>query len=220
VLNNDVPTNLIRYGDLIQFNCQGPLFSIVNTSNLASQDIIPIIAPGSTLTCDTGGLIVPWNNTTPQNASYRIFRSAIKSGATPLQLPATTVIDLDYSGLGSGNGTVVPFGNSANVEILFAPNGSVLKAIYSTNASGVITQPLFLLVGKRERVNIPFVLNNTDPSTMANCQDLTNLWVVINPQTGLVTTGEVAAATTATDLQSTVTQSRALARDAQSMGGK
>ena len=48
---------------------------------------------------------------------------------------------------------------------------------------------------------------------MYGYQDLNNLWVVINPQTGLVTVAPVAAG-------SSLTLSRSMALDAQLMGGR
>jgi type II secretory pathway pseudopilin PulG len=219
VLSDGAPTNLVSPLDQIQFNYQGPYFFVGPAA----------VNPVDSNFCVTSGTLTLVSDSTQPPAAiplwssvkmpYRIYRRPIKGAAQPVQLPATTVIDLDYSGFGSGSETPTSFGNPQDVIIIFAPNGSVFQ-VYCNGAINQVAKPIFLLVGKRERVNIPFVLNNTDPSTMANCQDLTNLWVVINPQTGLVTTGEVAAAATATDLPSTITQSRALARDAQSMGGK
>jgi hypothetical protein len=238
--NNAFDPALVTIDDSIQFNGQGPLYKITSTAT-----------DGVSLTATAGQTpAIPW--TTAQTVPYRVFRSPgsystkFNSGATPLQLPAATVVDLTYSGYGA---TTI---GATDMSIMFAPNGSV----DSVNGASV-TQPIFLLVGKRERLLNTAVVGNTDQATLVNYQDLSNLWVVINPQTGLITTGEVAAVlpwnstnnyavgacvsyngnncykciqankgqtpTTATSYwQSTsaVAAARSLAIDAQSMGGK
>ena len=45
-------------------------------------------------------------------------------------------------------------------------------------------------MGKRERIPPP-TYDPNNPDTFANSQDLNNIWVVINPQTGLVTSGQL-----------------------------
>lgn len=203
---DDAPVNLLGDDDLIQFNYQGPWFEITNIASGANW----------VLTCNSGGLMVPWN-TLAQNVPYRIMRSPIKAGASPLQLPAATVVDLQFSGYNTGQ----QFNAGTDVTVLFAPNGSV-QAVYYGGASYPITEQIFLLVGKRERTSTSGVLPTYDasnPDTFANWNDLNNLWVVINSQTGLVTTGQIKA-TSVTTNDSFDTISRDLARDAQGMGGK
>jgi prepilin-type N-terminal cleavage/methylation domain-containing protein len=200
------PTSLVSPGDLIQFNCQGPLY--------------PILTVGATLTATvdvTQGQMVPWPTNIAQatRVPYRIFRAPMKGGATPLQLPASAVVDLEWS----GTDTVLFGATAGDVTIMFAPNGSVDRVYSSvTLLNGPVTQPIFLLIGKRERIPPPASPVASNPDTFANWQDLNNLWVVVNPQTGLVTTGEVKPVVP----WSTTFNSgcRDLARDAQSMGGK
>lgn len=210
-------------------------------------------------------ILAPTNWSQP--VSFRILRSPvagsslIKGGARTLQLPKATVVDLGYSGYGSGIfvadwtagttyyvGNTVLLGNSyytcvqthvadaatnkpanttywkqiafPDITIMFAPNGAV-ASIYTGGEATPITDPIYLLVGKRERMLNLFALGNTNEDTMVNIQDQTNLWVVINPQTGLVTTGEVGAPTgSETNEAGILVSSRALARDSQGMGGK
>ncbi len=147
---------------------------------------------------------------------YRIYRAPVKGGATPLQLPASAVVDLEWSGVGISN--YYDTGTTADVTVMFAPNGAV-DSVYVGTTSTPVVQPIFLLLGKRERMHPPAMYVAADPATWANWQDLGNLWVVINPQTGLVTTGEVAA-TPITTPATGVPAARGLAVDAQSMGGK
>ncbi len=140
-----------------------------------------------------------------------------------MQLPAGGVIDISqyFSGCDDGTTATVPdFSTSTDdPKIVFAPNGSV-DSVYINGVATPVTQPIFLLVGKRERIPAnPAAYVASNPTTFANWQDLTNLWIVIIPQTGLVSTVDMAA-TAITTPQTGVPQARQLARDAQSMGGR
>jgi Tfp pilus assembly protein FimT len=179
---------MVSVGDLIQFNFQGPLFTINGLGQAAVTATLDV----------SQGQSIPWSTTSPA-IPYRIYRlpsstsaTTFKGQAQSLQLPASTVVDLDGSGI---DGAATPFNQFSattnDVGILFSPNGSVYGAYYVNGASTYVTTPIFLLVGKRERVGATPIAN--DPATWSNWQDLTNLWVVINPQTGLVTSGEMAA---------------------------
>jgi type II secretory pathway pseudopilin PulG len=211
------PIGMIRPGDLLQLDCQGPLYTVAPSSGTINPLDSNGYVTGATLTAmfdSTQGQIVPWpTGVPPATVTYQIFRSPTmtKSSATPLQLPASTVIDLDASGI-DGN---APFGGAYDVAILFSSNGSVYGVSYAGQALNSVVQPIFLLLGKRERVGNPYLTLNNNVTTQTNDQDLTNLWVVVNPQTGLVTSGEIGA-----DNGTRLIGSRSLARDAQSMGGK
>jgi hypothetical protein len=179
---------------------------------------------------------------------YRVFRSpmsnntVVKSAVRTLQLPAATVIDLDASGVDTAAQTFSAFGS--DVAILFAPNGAIERVyVYGDpNSPYYVTNPIFLLVGKRQRMPLQPVTAssatwplNADQATWPNWADLTNIWLVINPQTGLVSTGENATVldangapvdmTSATWINPTgwptyISATRRLARDLQGMGGK
>ena len=198
---------LVSVGDLIQFNCQGPTYTIT------ARDV-----NGVTAWCDVSqGQVVPWPTAAPfPIVPYRIFRSPMKGMATPLQLPASAVVDLQWSGIGNG-GT---FGASpGDVTVLFSPNGSVDRVYVGANVY-YPTEPIFLLVGKRERVGNPGVAtpaSDNEPD-WANFQDLNNMWVVINPQTGVVTTDYLGSTTGSTP--TSVNEARQLAREARGMGGR
>ena len=228
--NSDAPVKLLRYGDLIQFNYQGPYFEIITPNG--SSGFIEESSGQWELDCSTNGLTVPWT-ATAQPVPYRIFRSPVKHGASPLQLPAATVIDLDASGWGSSTGdTPVPFYGDINpvdgkidsdVMILFSPNGAV-QQVYYWGGIDKSRDPIFLLVGKNERMG-----NGYEPSPSSdnepdwpNYQDLNNLWVVINPQTGLVTTAEIGSSSGigADTPAKAIIAARQFARDLQGMGGK
>ncbi len=121
LLTPDPPTGLVRPGDLIQLNCQGPMYTVSTANPVDSNGYVT----GATIAAwfdNTQGQIVPWNSAAPTTVTYQIFRSPTmnKSAATPLQLPASTVIDNGASGVDGG-----AFFGATDVAILFSPNGSV-----------------------------------------------------------------------------------------------
>ncbi len=241
--------SLVSGGDLIQFGWQGPTYTTFpgpagwsanvsysvgdsvayeglnykcikansNTkpnSNTTCWNTAPNVAPSVASYDPTVCQAVPWPTAPSFSAvPYQIFRSPGKGTAAPLQLPSATVVDLGWSSLDFST-TMFSTSTSDDVKILFAPNGSV-RTLYVNSVPTGVTQPIFLLIGKRERVGNTGT-DPTKPAELVNWEDLDNVWVVINPQTGLVTTGEMAVVPTG----GTVNDARALARDAQSMGGR
>jgi prepilin-type N-terminal cleavage/methylation domain-containing protein len=213
-------SSLIAAGDRIQFNYQGPFYRIITVTPATGNATL------LTAVCDISpGQMVPWPTAAPfPTVPYRIVRvptvnTPIMGGAQPLQLPAGAVVDLYGSGIGI-NGYWGTLGTPVDVSILFAPNGSIESVCVGANQPQRITDPIFLLVGRRERIQNAFVASNPNPDTFTNIQDLTNLWIVINPQTGLVATVEVANSGAATTEADAVAAARFLARDVQSTGGK
>ncbi len=193
-----ISTALVQEGDLVQFNHQGPFYEVAPGG-------VPTGATTTLLTLRINvsqGQILPWpSGPLSDPVPYKIFRRPTKTAVGPLQLPTGTVIDLLYSGTEPSPTTIRAFGISKDIYIMFSPNGSVDR-LYSANINGRVVNPIFLLIGKRE--NIPDV---------PNWSDFTNLWIAINPQTGLITTAEVAS-------DSSIDDSRDFARQAQSMGGR
>jgi len=200
---------LVSLNDLIQFGCQGPLYKITSansTTIVATLDV-------------SSGQSTPWTGNASPPVPYRIFRAPKKGMATPLQLPTSAVVDLAWSGDSTS------YAGANDCTILFSPNGSV----YVGTMNNPIAEPVYLLIGKRERVPLSTynpadtstwgnTYNSSNPATWMNWQDPACFWVVVNPQTGLVTTGQVTA-TTVND-KSGVVLSRNLAAQAQSIGGK
>lgn len=106
---------------------------------------------------------------------------------------------------------------SSPAIVMFSPDGRVSQIIYDkpyrdTNNSwrvmlGVreaVTEPLYFLIGRWERIPATAtILVSPSPSYsrqasladdgLYNWQDLTNFWLVVNPNTGLVVTAPVAA---------------------------
>jgi prepilin-type N-terminal cleavage/methylation domain-containing protein len=163
--------------------------------------------------------------------SYQIFRTPVKSVASPVQLPGGAVLDLYTSGM-TTNGI---FGDSASsldkpILVMFDKTGA-LESLYWDGDRLAITGPLYFLIGKRSKLPHVTYSKNDPVETQAekhNFRDLENIWVSINPQTGLVTTAEnssvndngLSATTEAALLTEALPISRAFATSAQSMGGR
>ncbi|MBN2581156.1 MAG: prepilin-type N-terminal cleavage/methylation domain-containing protein [Pirellulales bacterium] len=144
--------------------------------------------------------------------TFKIFRQPVKTAAAALQLPANTAVDLAYSGVGSGRdgnyfarSSVInnnPNPDMRSVMLVFSPNGTVEGVYYyGANDYGVYTatSPIYLLVGRLDRVPMPG--SNEDhydalPASpveeqLPNWADLKSQWIAIQPQTGLVSTSEM-----------------------------
>ena len=220
-LSPDVTNNVIKVGDTIQFNDQGYSY----TSNFAGTTSVTTGGTNSgtlTVSLMTVKLTEPAQVLTPWPASgwsdllpYRVFRSPVKGGATPLQLPAASVIDLEASGYGSN------YVGHQDLTVMFSPTGSVDSVYYGATRL-TPSDPIYLLVGKRERVisQSNFVPNNTNEPTLANWQDLNNLWVAVNVQTGQITTEPMAYDGGAASADNSILAARGLAKQGQGMGGR
>jgi type II secretory pathway pseudopilin PulG len=212
-LSSDIDTSIVQSGALVQLNHQGPLYSLtgVSTSRLTLQLTGATALPG---------YVPPWptsQNNAP-SVPYEIFRLPIRSVATPLQLPAGTVIDFYYSGVDNPNPaqtgntdnvnyspyTLAPSPNNSPVftgsvlvngpMILFSPSGAI-DSIYAPVAVGAAQQPspasglVHLLVGRFDRIDHGGRTPLVDDG-LPNWQDSSNLWVTVSPQTGLIGTKE------------------------------
>ena len=97
--------------------------------------------------------------------------------------------------------------------ILFSPTGKVHN-LYDANAYTPPASPIYLLLGRRE--GMTDVNTGSDPKNPLNINDLTNIWIAINNQSGQVTTAENAGPVSATNPNGP----RAFAQSGQSMGGR
>jgi type II secretory pathway pseudopilin PulG len=129
----------------------------------------------------------------PNTISFNIMRQPMKSAAAPLQLPAGSVVDLDFSG--TDNQTFQnPSGNYYDVAVIFSPNGSV-EGYYWNNQPYPALGPIFMLVGSRSRVRDFSVIGQPLPATpnlndLPNWADLSSIWITINYQTGMAVSDE------------------------------
>jgi type II secretory pathway pseudopilin PulG len=199
--NPPLNSNLVRPGDWIQLGDKGLMYQLRALDeievNLAQGISLPWQWPAS------GQQLGP-----PSSPMiYRILRQPVKGGAQPLQLPRGAVIDLADSGTDSG-GTLAPSGTSdaTPVVIMFSGNGT-LEGVYVWGVGQVVIEPIYLLVGKRERIPA-----GAAEDGLANRRDGTNFWVAIHPQ-GLITTAQVVPS-------DNLAESRRLAREGLATGGR
>lgn len=172
VLANFNPAQ-IRVGDQIQFNFQGPRYTITGPDLGMMLDGI-IDSPPDSMTPTTltlgplpAGVRAPWT-ATPVRATYQIFRQPVGSSMPPLQLPEGICVDLHSSGIGSSG--VFPIPETPPILpadwttktpltfdpiVMFGPNGSFewvyvapdrLNAAVPVRPSG----PVFFLIGRRD----------------------------------------------------------------------
>ncbi len=164
---DSLPDGMIRAGDMLQLNYQGPMYEIVgNPSGNSFTATIDI----------SQGQLLPWGNQPSWPVPYRILRRPIKSVASPLQLPGGAVIDLGYSGTDGDQGD---FGGRP-VVIMFAPSGSLQRIYIGNEPPMQLNRRVYLLVGLLEKEG------------EENLKDLGSLWVTLNPQTGMVTSNRMA----------------------------
>jgi hypothetical protein len=204
-----INTALVSQDDLVQFNCQGPLYTISAQPTASSLTLQIDLRQGQVLPWPGSGVSPP--------VPYQITRQPRKSAVGGMQLPVRTVIDLEFSGneehfIGAETdetGAPVP------VYIMFSPTGS-LDRVYHGREPHPGTKPIYLLVGKQERVPA-----GSAEDGLANWQDVKNLWVTLNPQSGMATAAEVAAVDPAIpEPEQGVPLSREIARQGQTMGGR
>lgn len=253
------PDGLIRRGDTIQLDYQGPFYQIVDDRSDNSPSGDPSAPagtadPGNDLPADANGFIQfsagtdsgspgdgwmdqwlslastsdsasPWATSGWQKVPFKIYRQpsyegmvsnalgakAFGSIAPSLQLPRGAVVDLHFSGVGTGT----QFGESSPADatpvvVMFSPSGAVAGVVCSQAGQTPVTATVFLLVGRSDRADTTLLPDDD----LNNWKDMNNFWLAISPQTGLVTAANPGTGATADD-------SRALAREAQmSKGGR
>jgi prepilin-type N-terminal cleavage/methylation domain-containing protein len=180
--DGSIADGLVRVHDHVQFNSQGPYYEITadNTTNSNGY-----VTTGMLTLSFEKGLVVPWNSNGTV-VPYRMFCAPTKGAAMPLQLPAGSVVDIQFSGTNTSH----QFGSiKDDVTIVFSPDGSVRVG---TGDLTDATETIYLLIGQRARVGQSTGSPTSDnESDWANWQDLNNYWVVINPHTGAVSTAPV-----------------------------
>ena len=229
---DSLPPGLVRPYDRIQLNHQGPHYEITGgNGTLDANGYFNADTSIIDLQLIESAQLLPWRlqwyteYPDPQNpvitirryvtpVVYSIIRSPMKSFAQPLQLPASAVVDLSASGVGDGVGI-----GTGNLTILFSPNGAV-ECVYDSTGRHNVVEPIFLLVGKRERVENTFIQDNPNEDTLTNYQDLGNRWVMVNPQTGAVSTEVVGADSSLGHTIVDAPSSRELAKQAVGVGGR
>lgn len=171
------------------------------------------------------------------DSSFKVLLGPRPTLTAPVGLPQGTVVDLQFSGVDDATWQVLNedayqymenLGNSerrfstVGMSIMFLPNGEVdsIRGLYydrgeGTRATGncystnyLPSGNIYLMIGRWERIA---ALGMTEDN-IANINDASNFWVVINPRTGLITTAPVnPIVTNLTDLQVALNQSREFA---------
>jgi prepilin-type N-terminal cleavage/methylation domain-containing protein len=223
---------LVSVGDVIRFDHKGPYYPITAIN-------------GGVLTCgmfapaDPRRLVPPavLSLPTPRPVPFKLLRKAQKTSIASLELPKTTSIDLNVSGLGLNSGTwiqrggVVSFApvppppagpmppDSNPIVIMFSPSGRI-DHLSVRGQIVVPTDTVHLLIGREDLVGEPNTPNLGSDQVLDEATDaLTNLWISIGAQTGSITTAEIAATDPALALLQRVEESRKFANRKHLMGG-
>jgi len=208
---------LIRLGDQVQFNQQGWVYTITG-ANVDANNYVRSSPPAGTdpdgfpLTLQAsvpGSFVMPTLTAVP----FQISRRPTRSSTSPLRLPSSVVVDLEFSGTEATNFTAST-ADVNSVTILFAPSGNIYRVV-SDEVTGRVIDPIYLLVGKRERLPLAYGEAFQAEDGVSNLNDLTNLWVTVNSRSGLIVSAEMAEAAVG-DIQA----ARLFARQKQAMGGR
>lgn len=211
---------LIKDGDLIRFNNAGSYYVLTGPHN-SDRILIQTTPPAATVfnfsplqigfPFQVGGDDFVAGSNPPNPAfrnlppaawtpagwttSFQIIRQPVQSAGAPVELPSGSIIDLELSGMGN-SGAFLSTDNKP-LLLMFDRSGAV-ECIYSGGNRVEVIAPLYFMVGRREGIGAE------------NDADQDNIWVSVNPHTGVASTTEVA----------TGGSSRAFAISAQAMGGK
>jgi type II secretory pathway pseudopilin PulG len=232
-----LPPRFVFPGDHIRLNYRGSDYQIVSGASYPDGSLNGRNVVLRVLVTDVRPPVVP----TP----YQIYRQPVKAAGDPVTLPVGSLVDLSFSGVNGAEFAVLvgepgPTNPTSLADaapdrpvcIMFGPTGT-LDSVYfgrrpkSASASRSDYEPykpissVYLLVGQPP--------NDTGTSRL-NVVNTDNLWVAVNPQSGLVTTSEVKGPPTNVTLASNWTQvndvapliinSREYARLQQNMGGR
>jgi prepilin-type N-terminal cleavage/methylation domain-containing protein len=223
----------IRRSDLIRFDGRGPWYEISTSSTSFLQfrirgDLSGQAAANAEM--ETNGMNrhnTPWPMVSG-SVSFEVLRQPVPAGS-PLSLGESRAVDLRWSGVGPPTLTVGsqtfsdsyrPFAinatdavatSGASTAVLFDGTGRLRQVVCQSGATTrriAVTGPVYLLIGRADRVAQDFVASPTDDSAGANWQYPDSFWVAIDPASGVVKTAECMASGTS------VTESQTWIRDA------
>jgi prepilin-type N-terminal cleavage/methylation domain-containing protein len=236
-------THVVRDGDRIKFNFQGHTFQLSRQGNLwvigISFDLNNNNLPDDPWQMNSATWFQPVL-ATGAGLPYQVFRQPEKSAGDPLELAGGTAIDLNFSGDSGATMAPATASDATPIIIMFGADGSI-ERVYRSSASGQLvgtrpSSPLYLLIGRRENLmrgdDSGFGVfgvdddgnGSTDDSAelgwpgsddAPNLFDLEAIWVTVNHQSGLV-----ASAANVWQPGGSLISARALAREAQQMGGR
>jgi hypothetical protein len=143
--------------------------------------------------------------------AFAIQRPNVRSPTPPLSVPAGYAIDVSWSSIGTqlfhnaadvrvGQGAMTLLANflaNQPVQFMFDRNGTLKRAVYKEvfwgfgGGQGAVVEQtidvpadIFLLVGRADRVGLPYVATPTESNPGANWQYPDSRWVKISQLTG------------------------------------
>lgn len=184
---------LVTDGDFIRFDYKGPYYEIAS--------VMPSPPPPGTPPPVPPNVIKFWYNGTPPkfplppngsvSVSYQILRKPKRSSVGGIELPKSSIVDLEWSGLGNLGTEFRPTNTTSDntpIIIMFSPTGRV-DFVYVQNSAFRPITPIHLLVGRADQVDTP--VNRTliaqDPEMTPNIKDVEAIWISIGHATGSVT---------------------------------
>lgn len=183
--------NLIRAGDLIQFDFKGPWYVIAATPTWAGggnqfTNPVPFFSSAGPIPTVPGG-------GQPLNIRFKVFRMPQRSSSSYIDLPRTTMIDLSKSGLTvldlDGNNIAddaqaqgSEFANLINppssVQVIFGEDGGLEMII----ANGIARRPdrsVHILIASDDRESDA----DLDPANSTQTlENVSNSWLTITRQ--------------------------------------
>ncbi len=187
--NSTMLQTLVKIGDEIKFGYRNPVLQItaVGTSgvNFNHNGVLP-----------ADGAVLP----------YEIIRRPIRSSIASVELPKSTAIDLDSSGIHDA-GTEFS-GLTSPVVIMFSPQGSLERIYYDPS----------IATGIRPSGTVQLLVGNDDELELDNLRAPDSFWVSIGHISGSIFSTEIADSSHATNRDDEIRASRKLARRAGSGG--
>jgi prepilin-type N-terminal cleavage/methylation domain-containing protein len=230
------PKGTFDVGDQIRLNYRGRRYTIARlVPHQQDANLIHEVVVQPT----------PVNPGTPASYPFQIYRQPRRTADPPAQVPVGSVVDFEYAGFASGwlgalENPPAPAQAKLSFQqpviVLFGPAGN-LESVYwgmkginaQSNDPGVlenhpaITSPWCFLIGEPEPTADTPV---TQDKPKKNHLNYDNLWIAINPQSGLVTTSEVGSdfdepdVGTYADVSTELDASRSFVKSAQNMTGR
>lgn len=222
-VSGTIDTTKMLPGDQMQFNNQGPLYTVISVTPLRVQMDV------------RDRRTWPWPSSGNSPAvPFKVYRQPIQSPVAPLELPATVAIDLQSSGTDTYWNLFTPINADVSVTsptpvtFMFSPSGSLDRVYFRSNYTGgdtyrSIREPVYLLVGRRDRVQATQSVTTATPENQyPNWFDPGSVWLTISPLTGIVAAKENFRVPLANGTwnASNLSLARTFARQAETMGGR
>ncbi|MEE8451351.1 MAG: prepilin-type N-terminal cleavage/methylation domain-containing protein [Thermoguttaceae bacterium] len=154
-----------------------PIKSSAKPLQLPAGAVIDLTASGTDLQVQRLGWHGNWAKNDPE---YQYAQSP----PVIMFSPNGSVERMDYVPLNPATGEFEPV--MFDPDVIDFDGGDLLVL----ESDLLVTRPIYLMIGKRERVTNEEATDFMAEEDMPNWTDLTNLWITINPQTGLVSTAE------------------------------